>query len=448
MWRAIPPSDEYVCIGTIPQKGYEKPVLPNYRCVNAIFTEKVITNSLIWSDKGSGAKKKVTMFKLPNSGSFVAVEARLAQLETYDLKVDSSLLGVIDEAEALAGANTQDSSKENGNNKIFGNLLGVKEQVLKNLAIQEGTAPPEDEGCYYDRGQKKCDKEGYNNFFGFSRSRANNEYKKTDPWDDVDYYKKTFCEHNKGNMYVKLGQLKEARRNPAAYDAFGTVVIDCVLKEDVLEFTMDVAPFYQGQIERLLWAKKLTGKEAILVMFDTDGTENEFERQMKEKCDKNNIHYMVSKTDHVTHEKVQTHISEFKKMMYQFCEHNKGVQYYHLGSLMEAQKHPASRDKRFGTVRPDCMNETEVMEFAIDDRSDYGGQVERLLWAKKLLAKKVNQSQSGLIGGDPRIKVIDGAIITPYVIMFDTDGVENEFERQLKEQCAKNNIQYFVQKTF
>ena len=130
MWRAIPPDNNHVCIGTIPQKGYEKSALSNYRCINAKFTEKVITNSLIWSDKGSGAKKKVTMFKLPNSGSFVAVKGRLAQLETYDLKVDSSLLGVVDETEVLAEANTQDSSEEKDNNKTFGNFLKDNKKLL------------------------------------------------------------------------------------------------------------------------------------------------------------------------------------------------------------------------------------------------------------------------------------------------------------------------------
>ena len=130
MWRAIPPGDEYVCIGTIPQKGYEMPDLPNYRCVHASFTEKVITSSLIWSDKGSGAKKKVTMFKLPNSGSFVAVEGRLAQLETYDLKVDSTLLGRADEAEILAEADTQDNSEEKGSKNSFGSFLKDNKKLL------------------------------------------------------------------------------------------------------------------------------------------------------------------------------------------------------------------------------------------------------------------------------------------------------------------------------
>ena len=87
MWRAIPPGNDYRCIGSVPQIDYEKPSLSNYRCVLAEFTEKVVTGSLIWTDRGSGAKKPVSMFKLPHSGSFVAVQGRLAQIEAYDLKL-------------------------------------------------------------------------------------------------------------------------------------------------------------------------------------------------------------------------------------------------------------------------------------------------------------------------------------------------------------------------
>ena len=85
MWRAIPPGDEYRCLGSIPQAGYEKPTLSNYRCVPAGLTEKVVTSALLWTDKGSGAKKPVTMFKLPHTGSFVALPGRLGLAETYDL---------------------------------------------------------------------------------------------------------------------------------------------------------------------------------------------------------------------------------------------------------------------------------------------------------------------------------------------------------------------------
>ena len=87
MWRAVPPSEDYRCIGTVPQIDYEKPDLPNYRCVPAMFTEKVVSSTVIWTDEGSGARKPVSMFRLPNSGSFVAVPGRLAQIEAVDLRL-------------------------------------------------------------------------------------------------------------------------------------------------------------------------------------------------------------------------------------------------------------------------------------------------------------------------------------------------------------------------
>ena len=90
MWRPIPPSGDYRCLGHVPQEGYDEPYIPNYRCVHASFTEKLVTDEVIWSDKGSRANKQVTMLRLPNTYSFVAIGARVGQLEAYDLRVDHS----------------------------------------------------------------------------------------------------------------------------------------------------------------------------------------------------------------------------------------------------------------------------------------------------------------------------------------------------------------------
>jgi len=91
MWEAIPPDSNYKCLGSIPQPGYDqKPKLPNYRCVHSSLTEKIVTNTLVWSDKGSGADKEVTMFTLPNTGSFITVGARISEIEAYDLKANAA----------------------------------------------------------------------------------------------------------------------------------------------------------------------------------------------------------------------------------------------------------------------------------------------------------------------------------------------------------------------
>ena len=91
MWEAIPPDSNYKCLGSIPLKGYKKPVLSNYRCVHVSLTKKIVSNSVIWSDKGSNADKKVTMLKLPNTNSFVAVKGRINKIETYDLKANAAV---------------------------------------------------------------------------------------------------------------------------------------------------------------------------------------------------------------------------------------------------------------------------------------------------------------------------------------------------------------------
>jgi len=88
MWEAIPPDSNYRCLGTVPQRTYKKPDIPNYRCVHNSLTEKVVSSELVWSDRGSNADKKVTMIMLPNSHSFVAVADRLSQVEAWDLKAD------------------------------------------------------------------------------------------------------------------------------------------------------------------------------------------------------------------------------------------------------------------------------------------------------------------------------------------------------------------------
>lgn len=90
MWEAVPPDGNYKCLGTVPQTGYEKPYVPHYRCVHASLTEKVTTSAMAWSEKGSHADKKVTMFRLPNTKSFVAVAGRHAKVDAYDLKPDAS----------------------------------------------------------------------------------------------------------------------------------------------------------------------------------------------------------------------------------------------------------------------------------------------------------------------------------------------------------------------
>ena len=91
MWHGVPPSKYYKCLGSVMQKGYKKPVLSNYRCVHSGLTKKIQNKSIIWTDKGSGADRDVTVFNLPNSKSFFAVGRKINQVKTYDLNDTASI---------------------------------------------------------------------------------------------------------------------------------------------------------------------------------------------------------------------------------------------------------------------------------------------------------------------------------------------------------------------
>jgi VPS62-like protein len=90
-WQAIPPDNNYKCIGNVSQLGHsQKPNIHNYRCVHKSLTDKIVINNIIWSDKGSGADRQVTIFSLPATGAYIAVAARANKIETYDLKKNAA----------------------------------------------------------------------------------------------------------------------------------------------------------------------------------------------------------------------------------------------------------------------------------------------------------------------------------------------------------------------
>jgi len=91
MWNGVPPGKEYKCLGSVMQRGYKKPVLSNYRCVYSGLTKKIQNKSIVWTDKGSGADRDVTVFSLPNSKSFFAVGRKINQVKTYDLNDTASI---------------------------------------------------------------------------------------------------------------------------------------------------------------------------------------------------------------------------------------------------------------------------------------------------------------------------------------------------------------------
>ncbi len=93
-WRAVPPNNDFKCIGSVAKTGYKKPVLPRYRCIHQKFLKKISISSLLWSDEGSDTEEKVTIFKLKNSGSFVAVKGLVEDYDWYDIKETLPLFAV------------------------------------------------------------------------------------------------------------------------------------------------------------------------------------------------------------------------------------------------------------------------------------------------------------------------------------------------------------------
>ncbi len=90
-WKALPPDENYICLGSVSQLNHNaKPNIPNYRCVHKSLTDKITTSAIIWSDKGTGADQRVTVFSLPATGAFVAVPSRAKSIETYDLKKNAT----------------------------------------------------------------------------------------------------------------------------------------------------------------------------------------------------------------------------------------------------------------------------------------------------------------------------------------------------------------------
>ena len=91
-WKAIAPNVDFTCIGSVAQKGSQKPLYPEYRCLNNKLLKKISTSTLVWSNEGSEVEddEKVTVFKLPLSGSFVAVRGNEDTHEWYDINLNFS----------------------------------------------------------------------------------------------------------------------------------------------------------------------------------------------------------------------------------------------------------------------------------------------------------------------------------------------------------------------
>ncbi|MBI2969471.1 MAG: Vps62-related protein [Gammaproteobacteria bacterium] len=85
IWRAMPPSDEYVCLGHVGQTGYETPYVPGYRCVHRCLVHAMPPVSPLWTTERTGAEAEIAVYILPHLNSFIATPRDQPPREILDL---------------------------------------------------------------------------------------------------------------------------------------------------------------------------------------------------------------------------------------------------------------------------------------------------------------------------------------------------------------------------
>lgn len=141
-------------------------------------------------------------------------------------------------------------------------------------------------GCHLDRGKLHCHKKGSfeERWFDYSDGKKVHS---------LSEYKEQFCETNEGRLGHYVRSHPEAVNHPAAVDKrFGTVVIGCETFEHAVEFMIDTDPD-ELILERALLSGSATGKEPVVVVFNTDGQDDEFEIQLRKRCDEKDV-WMLS----------------------------------------------------------------------------------------------------------------------------------------------------------
>ena len=86
IWRPVTADKDYVCLGSIAKQGYANPDLSNYTCVHRCLVEALPAANYIWSDKGTGANRNVSIYKLHNSNTFYAQPGYDRPAGVMDLK--------------------------------------------------------------------------------------------------------------------------------------------------------------------------------------------------------------------------------------------------------------------------------------------------------------------------------------------------------------------------
>lgn len=85
IWRAVPPSEDYVCLGQVGQTGKETPSVPQYRCVHRCLVHSMPPTNPLWTTENTGADAKIAIYNLPHINSFVATPKDQPPPEILDL---------------------------------------------------------------------------------------------------------------------------------------------------------------------------------------------------------------------------------------------------------------------------------------------------------------------------------------------------------------------------
>ena len=91
LWQGVAPSDDYVCLGAVANRGYRAPETTHYACVHRCMVTSVPATSPIWTDEGSGAHSPVAIHVLPGSNSMVASPTRTPPGELMDFRFNRTL---------------------------------------------------------------------------------------------------------------------------------------------------------------------------------------------------------------------------------------------------------------------------------------------------------------------------------------------------------------------
>ncbi|MDX1519345.1 MAG: Vps62-related protein [Gammaproteobacteria bacterium] len=90
IWQAVPPHDDYACIGHVGQTGYQPPKISSYRCLHKCLLQGTPVPEALWTDRGTGANKPVSVYRLQNSKGFIARPDRSAPPGLADIGTTAS----------------------------------------------------------------------------------------------------------------------------------------------------------------------------------------------------------------------------------------------------------------------------------------------------------------------------------------------------------------------